>query len=337
MSSAICSPAFPYHDRPRREMPSRTDRPNQIRLSLTRMGWVFLAVMLGMLWGSSNYNNNVGFIFVFLLAGTAGVSALLTRSNVRGVSFGLSQAQPVFAGQDAVFEFPVSADRDLRSVYVLTDRDTPRDDDPAYDIRAGHGTIVRLTAATRRRGWFTPGQVHVVTEYPLSLFRARTVHNSGLRCLVYPCPAEEYAEPVLTGRGGEDGETVGPGVDDFSDIRAYQPGDPMQRIAWKASTRGQGLFTKAFHGLAGGSTMLDYDALDEPDVEKRLSLLTAMVLHLDARGVDYGLRLPGKEIEPPSVSGENTGPTHRRRCLEALALFGLDGRSEGHIRESGRG
>ncbi|MCH8117920.1 MAG: DUF58 domain-containing protein, partial [Proteobacteria bacterium] len=33
---------------------------------------------------------------------------------------------------------------------------------------------------------------------------------------------------------------------------------------------------------------------------------------------DYGLRLPGHSFPPAH------GDAHRRRCLEALALFGLD-------------
>ncbi|MDD2546765.1 MAG: DUF58 domain-containing protein, partial [Burkholderiaceae bacterium] len=48
--------------------------------------------------------------------------------------------------------------------------------------------------------------------------------------------------------------------------------------------------------------------------EAQLSRLTAWVLQADAAGGPYGLRLPGREMPP------GTGPTHRRACLEALAL-----------------
>jgi uncharacterized protein (DUF58 family) len=39
------------------------------------------------------------------------------------------------------------------------------------------------------------------------------------------------------------------------------------------------------------------------------------VLKAEAEGRDYGLRLPG--VEYPPARGEG----HRRRCLEALALY----------------
>ena len=59
---------------------------------------------------------------------------------------------------------------------------------------------------------------------------------------------------------------------------------------------------------------LDFSRAGVADVEKRLSRLTAWVLAADAAGLDYGLRLPGVELQPDS------GPLQRLRCLEALAL-----------------
>jgi uncharacterized protein (DUF58 family) len=50
-------------------------------------------------------------------------------------------------------------------------------------------------------------------------------------------------------------------------------------------------------------------------VEDRLSRLAAWVVAAHRANADYGLRLPGLELAP---SG---GDTHRRTCLEALALW----------------
>ena len=54
------------------------------------------------------------------------------------------------------------------------------------------------------------------------------------------------------------------------------------------------------------------------DTEQRLSVLTAWIIAADRTREDYGLRIPGSEF-PPSH-----GEAHRRKCLETLALFGLD-------------
>ena len=59
---------------------------------------------------------------------------------------------------------------------------------------------------------------------------------------------------------------------------------------------------------------LDHAHTGLGDLETRLSRLTAWVLQADRLGLDYGLRLPGKEI------AMGHGAAQRRRCLEALAL-----------------
>ena len=50
------------------------------------------------------------------------------------------------------------------------------------------------------------------------------------------------------------------------------------------------------------------------DAEHKLSRLCAWVLMADKQQLDYGLRLPLREIKPGS------GEAHKRQCLEALAL-----------------
>jgi hypothetical protein len=49
-----------------------------------------------------------------------------------------------------------------------------------------------------------------------------------------------------------------------------------------------------------------------------LSILTRWITDTDRTRADYGLRLPGCEFAPAH------GEAQRRRCLEALALYGLD-------------
>ena len=61
---------------------------------------------------------------------------------------------------------------------------------------------------------------------------------------------------------------------------------------------------------------LDYAAAGVGDGEARLSRLAAWVLAAEARGVLYGLRLPGLELGP------DHGEAHKRRCLTALAEWG---------------
>ena len=65
---------------------------------------------------------------------------------------------------------------------------------------------------------------------------------------------------------------------------------------------------------AAPSNTVEQDHGAQSVTERKLSRLCAWVLQADRLGLDYGLRLPGKVISPGS------GETHKRECLEALAL-----------------
>jgi uncharacterized protein (DUF58 family) len=54
--------------------------------------------------------------------------------------------------------------------------------------------------------------------------------------------------------------------------------------------------------------------------ERRLSHLCYWALQFESRDEEYGLRLPGLVLEP------GIGERHRDRVLQALALYGLEGR-----------
>ena len=60
-----------------------------------------------------------------------------------------------------------------------------------------------------------------------------------------------------------------------------------------------------------------FDLADAPgaDLEARLSTLARWIVDASARGMTFGLRLPGEEIPP------EPGESQRRRCLTAIARF----------------
>ncbi len=289
-------------------------RRDKLYIFPTKFGWLFLLTLLGMLWGSSNYTNSLGFILTFLLGGAVFVSMFHTHAmlkNVRPVSF---KVEPVFAGQAAVFDIGVRTEgRPRYAVEFQLDDAEP----VTADLLPDRENRVRPAMAAEQRGLLRPRRgVCVSTVWPFGLFRAWTWPDFPVQCVVYPAPAEGETDLAFarTGAGGE-GQTSGPGVDDFDEIRQYRHGDSPQRIAWKASFRGYGLMTKQFQGLYGASALLDWEQLPAADPEDKLSLLCAMVLKADAENMSYGLKLPGLLIEP------DTGEQHKRKCLEALALF----------------
>jgi uncharacterized protein (DUF58 family) len=97
-------------------------------------------------------------------------------------------------------------------------------------------------------------------------------------------------------------------------VRAYRRGDPLKLVVWKKAAKSQELVSRDTLQAQRHELWLDVAQLGLADPEARLSRLAAWVLQADKLGQDYGLRLPGQQIQP------GAGEAHKRRCLEALAL-----------------
>ena len=182
-------------------------------------------------------------------------------------------------------------------------------------------------STTLQVGWPAPGRgqhilppLNALTLFPLGTFRVWTVWRPACTVLVYPEP-ESTPPPLPPGEPepGNSGSARVQSTGEFDGVRGYRRGDPIKAVVWKKAAQ-------AF--AAGRDELVSRDALSNErqqlwldhaqcgasGLEARLSRLTAWVLMADRLGLDYGLRVPGRDIAP------DQGPSHRASCLEALAL-----------------
>jgi len=302
-----------------------------VKLRPTPYGVLFLAVLGVMLAGSVRYNNNLGFLLSFLLGGMALVSLVHTRRNLEGLRILSWSAAPVFAGEST--QFLLSADPGARRRKAVS-FGFANSESYLTDLPGGRSVELALKTPPLARGLFRGGPLYVVSHYPLGLFAARARLRTDASALVYPRPLPGPFDPGLQEAGNHPAGSVAEksGTDDFQGLSAYQPGDPLQRLSWKAFSRGMGLFTKSFVSHSGGGVRLDWFHLEGMDTEQRLGRLCAMVLQAQRMGRAFGLRLPDRDILPLAGAGQ------ARRCLAELALFGTGqpGRGQGAARWGGR-
>ena len=287
-----------------REMRAVLDR-KRIYVLPTRQGLFFSLILFLMLTGSINYDLSLGFALTFLLASIFLTSSYRAFSNLSGIALSPMRIRPVFAGEEAHFRIFLDGGGHARSgIGILAEGNVLTLD---FD-RSG---IAQFGMMTEKRGWLQPGRFTIHTLHPLGFFRAWSYVELAMPCLVYPKPIES----ALDSAGGEpqDSRRAGAGSEDFAGLRAYRPGDPASRIAWKRASMLGTLQTKVYEEPEGGGQLwIEWDKV-AGGVEERLSRLTALVLA--AKDARFGLRLPGKTI--PLGEGE----PHRLRTLEALALF----------------
>lgn len=279
----------------------------------TGYGLLYVTGLTGMLIGSINYNNNLGFLLTFLL-GSLGLTAMLhTYGMLCGLRLTEAVASPVFAGEFMAVEIRVAGVKRSRTALRWFFRPYQP---VVVDLSPEEPLRVRICAKALDRGWFSPPRLRIDCVYPLGLFRAWVRINTNVRELVYPRP---LAAPLPRTESMADHERGGAkstvGTDDFLGLAAYRPGDPLRRIHWQAFSRGRGLFVKQFAGQASSAIMLDMEQMKGRNVEKQLSALCFQVLKSHRQRQSFGLKLMGPVIPPGS------GRAHRDRCLRALALF----------------
>jgi uncharacterized protein (DUF58 family) len=281
----------------------------------TRFGVIFAAMVFAMLLGSLNYGASLGFALTFLLAGLGLVVMHHCHNNLLGTTIKFLGAAPVFAGERA--EFKIAVANDAAAARLEIELKYRAHTAGPVDVADGGTEILRVGVPTERRGWIALERFRVETRYPARLFRAWTWVHMDTRCLVFPRPAEA-GRPLPDGMAGGTQGKQHAGDDDFAGLRSAAPGDPLQRIAWKAYARNDLLLLKEFSSGTGEPCLLDWELLPELDVEQRISQLTRWCLDADAAGRSLALRLPGESVPL------GQGPKHLAACLEALALFDAD-------------
>lgn len=147
-------------------------------------------------------------------------------------------------------------------------------------------------------------------EVRLPVFARRKVHPAPMGHLPLPEPERANRKSVLA-TTGQIGSLIR-GGDDFAGVRAWQPGDSPRHVDWKALARERPLLTKQWAGDRAAHIVFDWDRVPLPP-DERARQIARWIQQCEATGVYYGLRVPGRIVEP------GLGPGHSRRCLDALA------------------
>ncbi len=286
----------------------------------TRAGWMFGLTLLVLLLASVNYQLNLGYVLTFLLAGSGMVSMHITHGTLRGLTLHLRPVASTFAGSAAVLDIVLTSPGSARFGVGLRVLDATADTLAWINVPGGGQTTSHVTFIPDKRGRHDVPTLSAETRFPLGLFRAWTVWRPAATLLVYPkvevgAPALPAARPVAGGpaqrRSSEGGEIEG--------VRAYRRGDPLKLVAWKKAAQaletGAELVSRDTSISARQELWLDWSSCASLAPEERLSRLAAWTLAATRAGADFGLRLPGVELEPAA------GEAQQRRSLEALALW----------------
>jgi uncharacterized protein (DUF58 family) len=276
----------------------------------TRFGLLFSAVLVVMLLGALNYNNNPALLLTCLLGAASYQSVFQAFRTLNGVELRSLHAEPCHAGDRLHITLAFRAAGRPRCSL----RARVGDEETMFDMNAASDHRVRIGLPTQRRGWQRSGRIRLYCEYPFGLFRVWSWLNPEFAALVYP-RREDPATPLPRASDAAADVPMRRTGDEFAMLRDYHPSDPRRSIAWKASARHDTLLVKEFEQRRGREIVLDWDATASLNYEGRISRITRWVQDAEALHQPYLLQLPDQRIGP------GLGSDHSHACLRALALL----------------
>ena len=273
----------------------------------TGFGIGFAILLLVMLVGALNYNNNAALLLTCLLGAASAASMLVAFRNLDGLSLIAMHAGHAIAGQPLGVTLIFEARRQRSAIRVRIDQVTH-----AFAVDPSGNASVVLSLPTVMRGWQAMPRLQLWSSWPLGMFRAWSWLHPAQTLLVWPRPELSGPPPQLPADHARR-QRLDQG-DDIAALRNYRIGDPQRHIAWKASARQQNLLVKDFEQPETHiEWRLDWRQLAGLEHEARIARLARWVSEGQVQARSYRLWLPGQDIATGS------GAAHYTRCMNALA------------------
>lgn len=298
------------------ERPSRA--PTYNRVAPTREGWIYLALVAGVLFGAVNTGNNLVYLVLGVLLALLVVANVLAEWNLRALHVERRLPGELVAGVAGVGAYVLHNRRgrgaawqiELREVGGATARAV------AEHCPAGGEVTVPTSWTFPARGMAPLRAVRVQSSFPFGFVRRwRDLPLPG-EVLVYPHAVHRPVPPARLGDGDE-AAPRGHAADDgeFSGLRPWRAGDPLRRVHWPTSARvgSPMIVVRTVEGTDRAELRLDPALAGEAREEAIRRLTGRAEAHL-ARGDAVGLELDGTTLPARS------GAAWRRRLLTALAL-----------------
>ena len=295
------------------DKPITLDR-KRVYILPTKSGIIFSILLLVLLIGSVNYDKSLGFVLTFLLVGVGNVALLATWKNLAGLTLSAGGSPPVFASDTATFEVQLKSN-EPKTKYAISISHGGKTHE-TIDVKANGVSRIHFDVNTHHRGYYNPKQFRLFTEFPMGLFISWTIIDLSMSCLVYPTPADRLSPEATNAIEAGSQSLNSSGLEEYSGLKKYQPGDSWRRISWKAMARNNELFIKEFSGGQPQLLWIDWNEIQASTTEERLSIMARMIIEAESNSCHYGLRLDKSEISP------DTGNSHYHHCMKLLALYG---------------
>ena len=262
-----------------------------------------------MLLTAINYQNSLIYLLTFLLGTIFFLSIWFCFLNLSGLRIEALEPGRCFEGELTYFNYRTSRARGLPiAMKIGLDKDSA--EIIPFSVHKCEDLVLNTTKNTRGRHKIH--RLYIESRFPFGLVVAWTWLKLDAECLVYPEPLFSLPDSSAINAGDNDSNYLL--KDDLNDLRNYQAGDTASRILWKKYASKDTLIVRDYDNGSYSPEWVDWDHYSGP-TEMRLKHLCFDVCQLSEGARPYGFKIPGYTVEPA------LSELHKRKCLDALALF----------------
>jgi uncharacterized protein (DUF58 family) len=311
-----------------------------------KFGLMFLSLCVLLFLLGTNYQNNLMLLLCYFLLAIFLVNLLASYINFARIDLQIGKCPEVFVGDNLHIPLWLNANNDgaypvngLLHFKFQAKKDQYYPQNSLVDADAFTNPI-NLSHKCQKRGKLILSRVTVESFYPLGLYRCWThlafTHQITVFPKPLPCDIQLYVSEHNSAKKSGDIANEQSGHNDFSHLKAYQIGEPLNHIAWKQLAKGRGMVSKQFCSIGNHIGWLKISAeyrnktvshckmelgedLYKNSLDKELGELCYQVIELSRTQRTFGLDLGAQCIAP------NSGTGHRLTCLHALAYFSEGG------------
>lgn len=292
------------------------------QLKVTRLGWFFLLVTLGLGIAAINTQNNLLYLVLGLMLGLIAASGLLSEMSVRQLSVVTTHPADPVEGQPFLYEIRVTNEKKRLPTFALLVEERTVGGavvGRAFFFRIGAGETQAKAAegCWAHRGRLRLVEVRISTRFPFGLFEKGLVIENDEEMIILPDANRAPASWPLpeTGRQGERlSGRAGSGAELYA-LRPWRDGDGVRQIHWRKSAGSAGLQSKVYEQEESPRVVVALiPAASALALDDAVRVAARTVRQLLRRGAQVGLRLAGIEFEPAA------GSAHELALLRALAL-----------------
>lgn len=313
---------------------------NNIFIFPATFGLLFVALCVLLFLLGTNYQNNLMLLLCYFLLAIFLVNLLASYINFARIDLQIGKCPEVFVEDNLHIPLWLNANNDsnfsanglLHFKFQTYKKTNIQQHQPntIVDVNAFSNPI-NLSQKCLKRGKLTLSRVTIQSYYPLGLYRCWThlafTHQITVFPKPLPCEIRLHINELDSAKKSGEIANEQAGHDDFSHLKAYQIGEPLNHVAWKQLAKGRGMVSKQFSSVGNhigwlklsaeyrNKKMSQLSTELQTALEQELSELCYQVIELSRTQRTFGLDLGVHSIAP------NTGAGHRLACLRALAYF----------------